>query len=106
MSYQSSDNKKKGETQVKISDFKKKLNKEKAETKASSSETIKDRLDLNAKFLFKDLEKKPHQIPDNSLFEKIKNNLDKLDYKEDELIKDMNDLLENTPNLMIMYLLK
>ena len=97
MSYQSSDNKKKGETQVKISNFKKKLNKEKAETKANSSETIKDRLSLNAKFLFKDLEKKPHQFPDNSLFEKIKNNLDKLDYKEDELIKDMNDLLENTP---------
>ena len=97
MSYQSSDNKNKGKTQVKISNFKKELNKEKAETKASSSETIKDRLDLNAKFLFKDLEKKPHQFPDNSLFEKIKNNLDKLDYKEDELIKDMNDLLENTP---------
>ena len=97
MSYQSSDNKNKGNTQVKIPNFKKELNKEKAETKASSSETIKDRLDLNAKFLFKDLEKKPHQFPDNSLFEKIKNNLDKLDYKEDELIKDMNDLLENTP---------
>ena len=97
MSDENSDIKKKSKRQSNISNSSNDTNKEKGTTKASSTETKKNKLDLNAKLLFKDLEAKPYQIPDDTLFQKIKNNLDNPDYKEDELIKDLNDLLDKNP---------
>ena len=85
------------QTQKEISIFPQEPCEEEGNTNASSSQSKKDNLksiNLQIMNLSEDLENKPLQNPDDSLYTKIKNKLNKLDYEEDELIKDLKDLLD------------
>ena len=97
MSNKKPDKEGKGQAQNEISIFSQEPSEEGGNTNASSSKSKKDNLksfNLQIMNLFEDLKYKPLQNPDDSLFTKIKNKLNKLDYKEDELIKDLNALLD------------
>ena len=97
MSKKKPDKASKGQAQQEISIFSQDLSEEGENTNASSSKSKKDNLksfNLQIMNLSEDLKNKPLQNPDDSLFTKIKNKFNKLNYKEDELIKDLNALLE------------
>ena len=97
MSNKKPDKESKGQAQKEISIFSQETSEEGGNTNASSSKSKKDNLksfNLQIMNLSEDLKNKPLQNPDDSLFTKIKNKLNKLDYKEDELIKDLNALLD------------
>ena len=85
------------QTQKEISIFPQEPSEEEGNTNRSSSQSKKDNLksiNLQIMNLSEDLENKPLRNPDDSLYTKIKNKLNKLDYEEDELIKDLKDLLD------------